>query len=241
MVPNLPQQCSPGAVPRSSKHTSSRLCPGISDLTLALPAPCRSRTQAVPPCKLDLTLVPTGPSLGLFPSLLLSGHRGGPGAAPDPTTLPSFVAGTESRSPCTLLCCASAAHLLRRPGIIKWDRCLFYSSYRCGLSLGCSRCWVILLKAGLLCPSPHQAHFSMVFLGCSIPQKVLAARSLFWQLQALKGLHVMLVLRGPGSRLKINVNPIVLSALMLRHFPPVCLHPFTAGQHPHSGFLLLCI
>lgn len=236
----MPRQCSPGAVHRSSKHTS-RLCPGISDLPLAFLAPCRSRTQAVLPCKLDLTLVPTGPSLGLFPPLLLPRHWGGPGAAPGPTTLSSFGAGTESRSPCTLLCCASAAHLLRRPGIIKRDRCLFYSSYRCGLSLGCSRCWAVLLEAGHLCPSPHQARFSVVFLGCSIPQKVLAARSLFWQLQALKGLHVMLVLRGPGSRLKINVNPVILSALTLWHFPLMYLHPFTAGQHPHSSFLLLCI
>lgn len=121
MVPNLPQQCSPGAVLGPPNTTSSRLCPGISDLPLALLTPCRSRTRAVPPCKLDLTLVPTGPSLGLFPSLLLPRHWGGPGAVPGPTTLPSFGAGTKSRSPCTLLCCASAAHLLQRPGIIKRD------------------------------------------------------------------------------------------------------------------------
>lgn len=88
---------------------------------------------------------------------------------------------------------------------------------------------------------PHTRPTAAWPAGCSIPQKVLVVRFLFWQLQALKGLHVMLVLRGPSSGLKINVNPIVLSALTLRHFPSMCLHPFTAGQHSHSSFLLLCI
>lgn len=160
-APNLPWWHSPGPLPEPPQTHLVR-----SPSWYALPTPCPpcttwSRARAVPPCKLDLTLVPTGPSPGLSPSLLLAGHPAGSPHATQGTPSPpaSSGVGAESCSLCTLLCRALAARslsVLRGRRVIKWDGFLFYSFARCGLSLCCrGRRAAQGRECPLLDPQPH--------------------------------------------------------------------------------------
>lgn len=100
-APNLPRWHSLGPrCPQTHLFHPGTLCP----------APCPpcatwSRTRAVSSCKLDLTLVPTGPSLGRSLSLLLAGAWLVPVPSRAPQSPPASTrAGAESCSRCTLLC-----------------------------------------------------------------------------------------------------------------------------------------
>lgn len=138
-APNLPRWRSPGPVPRFLQ--THLLRPG----TLC-PAPCPpcttwSRTRAVSSCKLDLTLVPTGPRLGRCLSLLLAGCLAGPCAEPS-TPIPPCLLQGRGRVPLTVHFAlphvgGALTSVLQGQGVIKWDSFLFYSLAGYGLSLCC--------------------------------------------------------------------------------------------------------
>lgn len=140
--------------------------PPLASVLVHLTCPCHScatwsRMRAVPPCKLDLTLVPTGPSPGLSLSLLLVGHLAGPHAVPGTPSSPTPSPGWGLSPTHCALCFAArwrCAHVCVT-GARSLNGTISFSTASLGVGSPCAAAGDAWLEAVLSSVRP-QAHIN---------------------------------------------------------------------------------